>query len=372
MTLNRCSCCVMPDTRPSVPFVDGVCQACINARNRPTIDWDARWQDLLALLDRHDGCVIVPSSGGKDSSYIALRLKELGCDVTAVTATTCYPTPVGRANLDNLARHVRTIEVTPNRSVRAKLCRLGMEMVGDASWPQHASIWAIPFRMAVATKTPLLVWGENSQDAYGGPQGSEQARQMTRRWCAEHGGLNGLRAADFEGMLGITERDLIDYQLPADDELQAAGVEAHFLGAYERWDSRRNAEVAQKHGMQVYYGQRGPTAPCNANWFDFENLDCFVTSWHDHAMYRKFGFGRGCVQVSIDVREGRVTRDHALWFVRHFDGGFPEEYAGVHMDEVLNWMGIDRVQLMTAFEKFTDHSLFIGERNRRPILKEFA
>jgi N-acetyl sugar amidotransferase len=365
MSLIRCKTCVMPSTRPDVPFVDGECQACINARSRPQIDWDARWKELLALLDRHDGRVIVPSSGGKDSTYIAMRLKELGCDVTAVTATTCYLTPIGRANLDNLARHVRTIEVTPNRSVRAKLCRLGMEMVGDASWPQHASIWAIPFRMAVALKTPLLMWGENSQDAYGGPQGAEQARQMTRRWCAEFGGLNGLRAADFEGVDGLTERDLQDYQLPSDAELQAAGVEGHFLGAYELWSSRRNAALAMSVGMRA-------ELPCRANWWSFENLDCFITAWHDHGMYRKFGFGRGCVQISIDVREGRMEREAAMHWVRHFDGLFPEEYAGVKWDEALEWIGMDRVQLMAAFDKFTDQSLFAREENRRPILKEFA
>lgn len=365
MTLLRCRTCVMPNTRPDVPFVDGECRACINARNRPAIEWDERWKELLALLDRHDGRVIVPSSGGKDSTYIALRLKGLGCDVTAVTATTCYLTPIGRANIDNLARHVRTIEVTPNRSVRAKLCRLGMEMVGDASWPQHASIWAIPFRMAVATKTPLLVWGENSQDAYGGPQGSERAKQMTRRWCAEFGGLNGLRAADFVDVDGISESDMRDYQLPPDSDLQAAGVEAHFLSAYERWDSQRNAKFSIDHGMSA-------ELPAPANWWQFENLDCFVTAWHDHGMYRKFGFGRGCVQVSIDAREGRLTREQAMNFVRRYDGRFPVEYAGVHMDEVLNWMGMSRVQLMAAFDKFTDWNLFDHVEDGRPILKEFA
>lgn len=362
----------MPSSRPDTPFTDGECQACINYRNRPAIDWGERRAQLLQLLDRHDGRVLVPSSGGKDSTYIALRLKELGCDVTAVTATTCYLTPVGRANLNNLARHVRTIEVTPNRAVRAKLCRLGMELVGDASWPQHASIWAIPFRMAVALKTPLLVWGENSQDAYGGPPGTEQAKQMTRRWCSEFGGLNGLRAADFEGMLGITEHDLQDYQLPSDADLSAVGVEAHFLGAYEQWDSRRNASVAMDAGMQVYCNDRGPAPPCDANWWTFENVDCFITSWHDHAMYRKFGFGRGCVQASIDVRAGLVSREQGMNFVRHFDGVFPEQYAGVTWDEALEWIGMTRVQLMAAFDKFTDPSLFAREENRRPILKEFA
>lgn len=361
----RCRTCVMPNTRPDTPFIDGECSACLNHNKRPAVDWDARHGELMALLDRHDGRVIVPSSGGKDSSYIALTLKGLGCDVTAVTATTCYLTPVGRQNLDNLAKHVRTIEVTPNRSVRAKLNRLGLEMVGDASWPQHASIWAIPFHMAIATNTPLLMWGENSQDAYGGPPGTETAKQMTRRWCAEFGGMNGLRAADLDGVQGITERDIADYQLPADAELKDAGVEAHFLGAYQRWDSRRNAYFSASRGMKTEY-------PCAANLWDFENLDCFVTGWHDHGMYRKFGFGRGCVQASIDIRYGLITREWALDWVRKHDGMFPEQYAGVTTEQGLDWIGMTRPELMEAFDKFTDWSLFDRVDNGRPILKEFA
>lgn len=360
----RCSRCVMPNTRPDVPFVDGVCGACINHDKRPLIDWEARHKELLALLDRHDGRVIVPSSGGKDSTYIALTLKALGADVTAVTASTCMLTPIGRANIDNLARHVRTIEVTPNTGVRAKLNRLGLELVGDVSWPQHASIWSIPFRMAVALKTPLLMWGENSQDAYGGPPGAEDARQMTRRWCSEFGGLNGLRADDFVGMSGIAESDMQDYRLPSDDELTAAGVEGHFLGAYERWDSRRNAEFAERHGMQTML-------PCEANWWRFENLDCFMTGWHDVGMYRKFGFGRGCAQISIDIREGRIERDYALAWVKENDGKFPDTYCGVTTDEALERIGMTREQLCAAFDKFTDWSLFDGtDINNRPLLKE--
>lgn len=363
--MTRCKLCVMPDTRPSVPFANGICSACVNHSRRPEVDWDARWVELLALLDRHDGRVIVPSSAGKDSTYIALTLKSLGADVTAITATTCYLTPLGRANLDNLAKHVRTIEVTPNMSVRAKLNRKGLELVGDASWAQHASIWAIPFRMAIATKTPLLMWGENSQDAYGGPVGSEDARRMTRRWCSEYGGMNGLRASDFVGVDGITERDMRDYQFPSDLELESAGIEAHFLGAYQSWDSRRNAAFSIAHGLHA-------ELPCEANWWDFENLDCFMTAWHDVGMYRKFGYGRGCAQISIDIRNGLATRDGALSWVRAHDGIFPETYAGVTTEEGLDRIDMTRAELMSLFDQFTEWSLFDHVEECRPILKEFA
>jgi hypothetical protein len=66
---------------------------------------------------------------------------------------------------------------------------------------------------------------------------------MTRRWVSEFGGFLGLRPADFVGMEGITERDMADYMprpRPA-----GTSIEAHFLGQYLPWDSRRNAEVAR-------------------------------------------------------------------------------------------------------------------------------
>lgn len=363
--MKRCLVCVMPDTRPDVPFIDGVCAACRNHSRRSEIDWDARWKELIQLLDVHYGRVIVPSSGGKDSSYIALTLKSLGAEVTAITATTCYLTPLGRANLNNLARHVRAIEVTPNMSIRAKLNRMGLETVGDASWAQHASIWAVPFKMAGALKIPLIMWGENSQDAYGGPIGSEHAKQMTRRWCSEYGGLNGLRASDFVGKDGITWRDMLDYQFPNDSDLSAAGIEGHFLGAYQAWDSQRNADIAKLHGLHTQL-------PCDANWWDFENLDCFMTAWHDVGMYRKFGFGRGCAQISVDVRHGRVSREAALAWVLEHDGLFPETYAGVTTEQGLHRLGMTRSELISAFDKFTNWALFDGIKDHRPLLKEFC
>jgi hypothetical protein len=219
--------------------------------------------------------------------------------------------------------------------------------------------------MAVALQTPLIMWGENSQDAYGGPAGSESAKQMTRRWCAEFGGLNGMRASDFVGLDGIREEDMADYQLPTDAQMVAVGVEGHFLGAYEQWSSRRNAQVALENGMQTML-------PCPANWWSFENLDCFATAWHDAGMYRKFGFGRGCCQISVDVRDGRIDRADALEWVRHHDGLFPESYCGVTLGEALGAIGMTRHRLMELMDRFTNWALFDRVEAGRPILKEFA
>ncbi len=328
-----CKTCCMPNTRPDTPFIDGECAACVNHRNRPTIDWDSRKAELMQLLDRHDGRCIVPSSGGKDSTYQVMTLLGLGADVTIVTARTCHLTSIGRANIDNLARHARTVEVLPNRTVRAKLNRLSLELVGDISWPEHCAIFTTPFNVAAELGIPLIFYGENPQNQWGGPVGSEEARQMTLRWRSEFGGFLGLRPGDFVGMEGITDRDMADYII----HNPTYPVEAHFLGQYVSWDSRRNFEVAMDAGMKVLLNQ----PPTRANFWSFENLDNAQTGIHDYFMYLKYGFGRGCQQISLDVRGGLFERDYAIQWVEQNDGAFPMDYMGISIYEVLDRIGME-------------------------------
>lgn len=365
--MKRCRLCCTPTARPDTAFVGGICSACINHERRPTIDWAAREEELVAILKASKNgtgydCV-VPSSAGKDSVYQTLKVIELGFRPLVVTAATCMLTDVGRANIDNLARYATTIEVTPNRKVRAKLNRIALDLVGDCSWPEHASIFSTPFRIAADLGIPTILYGENPQFCYGSPPGHEDARTMTRRWVGEHAGLLGLRSSDFVGLDGITEADMKNYALPSDDKLSK--VTAHWLGQYEEWDSYRNARVAKEHGMI----QRLPTP---ANWWISENQDGVLVGLHDHGMYRKYGQGRLCAQISIDIRYGKISRKEAMQIVEDRDGLFPETYMGVPLEAVLDHLSMTRKQLMSALDKHTNWDLFSHVEGGRPILKEFA
>lgn len=351
----RCRTCCYPNTKPDIYFDEtGQCSACISYFNRPNIDYEARNKKLIELLDKYDGRVIVPSSGGKDSTYIALRLKQIGADVTAVTATTCHLTDVGRRNIDNLSQYVRTIEITPNMQVRAKLNKLSFEMVGDAAWPEHASIHRIPFRVARDTKHHLLMYGECGPSTYGGPAGTEDIQIMSQRFVSEFGGFLGLRPVDFVGMDGITERDMLDYQSPDDNALAEHNITAYFLGWFEPWDSHRNAKFAAEHGMIQ-------KLPCSANWWEAENQDnAQCGPLHDYPMFRKYGYGRGCAQISADVRAGLVPRDVALKWIEEHDGVLDEQYMGVQLDDILDRINLTRSRFFEVMDRFTDHDLFLN------------
>lgn len=340
-----CSMCLMPSTRPDTEFREGVCSACLAYEKRKDIDWEARKEQLEDLLDEHHGECIVPSSGGKDSHWQALMLKELGAHVTAVTATTCHLTPIGRRNLDNLAWHVPTIEVTPNKQVRATLNRLALRLLGDISWPEHVLIHTVPWQIAIDTRHTLIFYGENPLNSYGGPLDLIEEQRMTRRWTQEFGGFLGMRGEDFVGMEGIRHVDMEPYVGMSDKTVREKAIDVFFLGQFLPWDSHRNAAVACANGFEA-------SAPTPFAWWAFENLDNAQTGIHDLLMEVKYGYPRAAPQLSVDIRMGRLTRDVAQGYLEQRVGHFPEVYAGVGIDEVLDRIDMTREEFDTIVEEW--------------------
>ena len=238
--IKYCSRCVMPETKPDL-YIDshGICSACRSFEQRKSVDWGARKEDLLSILDRYRcrdasnyDCV-VPVSGGKDSYFQVIRMLELGMNPLCVTASTDKLSDIGRRNIENLKKlGVDYIEVTPNPVVRRRINRLALTQVGDISWPEHVCIFTIPVRIAVQFNIPLIIWGENSQNEYGGPAAAAEESVLTRRWLEEFGGLLGLRVSDLIDQEDIKARDLVQYTFPLDTELKAVGVTGIFLGYY--------------------------------------------------------------------------------------------------------------------------------------------
>lgn len=369
-TVIRCTRCCIPDTRPDTYFDDaGVCSACLTAERaqqaNAAADWGARKRKLADLLETHGSRVtgaefdcIVPSSGGKDSTAQVVALRDLGAKVLVVTATTCHLTRLGRANIDNLARLATTIEVTPDRSVRAKLNRLGLRIVGDISWPEHVSIFTTPFKVAAMLGIPLIFYGENPQAAYGGPPGTDEALTMTRRWVSEFGGFNGLRPQDMIGQDGITAADMAPYMLTnAERDWCTTQAQAHFLGQYLGWDSHANALTACRNGFTFHI-------PSRANYWPHENLDNAQTGIHDHMMFRKYGYGRACAQVSVDVRNGVMGREQAMQIVLERDGILPMVYADVPLSVALDRISMTFDELAAVMDDFTSWEAVVASRTK--------
>jgi N-acetyl sugar amidotransferase len=363
--LQYCTRCVLPDSKPDLVLDDeGVCSACRYFELRADINWRQREQELLAIADRYQSkneggwdC-IVPVSGGKDSTFQVVQLKRLGLNPLCVTASTCDLSDVGRANIQNIkSLGVDLIEFSPNPKVRSVLNRIGLREVGDIAWPEHVGIFTIPVRVAVAYRTPLIVWGENSQHEYGGPAAAADNQTLDRRWLEEFGGLLGLRVSDLIGMDGLRERDLVPYRYPTDEQLAAVGVTGIFLGYFVPWDGYTNALVAKAHGFRTL------GYPVEGSLVDYENLDNLQHGVHDYLKFLKFGYGRASDQASVHIRRGRLARDLAIDLVREMEGKFPWSYLGVALEDVLSRIDVTVQDFMAICDRFTNQRLFKRDQN---------
>ncbi|MBD8552713.1 N-acetyl sugar amidotransferase [Sphingomonas sp. CFBP 8764] len=358
--MTYCKRCVMPDTKPDLHLdAEGICNACRSYEGRKEIDWDQRAIELEQVLEkyRHRGgdnwdC-IVPVSGGKDSTYQVVRMLQFGLNPLCVTSTTCDLTTIGRKNIENLKRlGVDYIEFSPNPLVRAKLNRIGLMQVGDISWAEHVGIFTIPVRAAVQFNVPLIVWGENSQNEYGGPAAAAGNNVLNRRWLEEFGGLLGLRVTDMVGQEDIEAKHLISYTYPTDAELARVGVTGLFLGHYIPWDGLSNTLISVANGFTSY------EKAAEGSLVNYENLDNYQTGIHDYFKYIKFGFGRATDHACLHIRRGRMTRQDGLDAVKRLDGRFPWEYLGKSLADVLEPLEISVDEFIRICDNFTNKRIF--------------
>jgi N-acetyl sugar amidotransferase len=358
--IKYCRTCLFPNTKPDLFFDDsGECNACSNYKNRAEINWQERLEQLKKILDKYkseDGkkwdCII-PVSGGKDSTYQVVQMLELGMNPLCVTATTCHLSDLGRENIENIKNlGVDYIEMSPNPVVRRKLNRIGLTQVGDISWPEHVGIFTIPVRAAVMFNVPLIIWGENPQNEYGGPAAATKSNILDRRWLEEFGGLLGLRVSDLPGLEDIKQSDLIPYHYPEQKDLNRVGVTGLFLGYFIPWDGNSNALIAQAHGF------KSKQKIVEGSIVNYENLDNYQTGIHDYFKYLKFGFGRTTDILNMFIRRGRISRSHALELVKVHDGAYPKTCLDKPLKEILEPLNIEIDEFNNICDKFTNKKIF--------------
>jgi len=358
--LKYCTKCVMPDTKPELTFdEEGVCNACrAHERKSDSINWKAREDEFMALVDankKNDGYdILIPVSGGKDSTYQVIKALELGLKPLCVCFEPTIPTPIGKENLQNLQDlGVDLILVKKDPKVYKSMVIEGFKTLGDNEWPDHVGIFTVPAHFAVKFNIPLLLWGENSQFEYGGPAASQENKHLNRRWLEEFGGLLGYRVEDMIGVEGITQKDLYLYTYPSDEEIERVGVTGLFLGHYFSWDTRRQTEVSSAHGF------KSASRHIETTYTNFENLDCYSMTIHDYLKYVKYGFGRATDHACLDVRNGDISREEALRLVTRYDGRYPHEAVA----EFCNYTQMSREEFDETVDMFTNRKIFLQDEN---------
>ena len=366
--MNYCKRCIMPDTRPD-QYLDnkGVCNACLSFEFQNKIDWDQRKSELLKIikdknLDKNKWNCVVPGSGGKDSTYQIIRAKELGLNPVFVTASTCDLSEVGRKNLENIKNiGFDVIEISNKAKVRARINKIGLELLGDISWPEHVSIFTAPVKFALAYDIPLILWGENPQIEYGGPEGSLNNSILDQKWMDEFGGLIGFRVSDLIENHGFKKHELEYYKYPQEDALKDKSILGIFLGYYERWDGIRNYEVSKKNGFLAYEPE------LEGCYFNFEKIDNHQHGIHDYFKYLKFGFARATDQLCYMIRRDKISRPEGIKLAQKLEGKFPKSYMGKSLKDILSKIGVSENKFLEICDNFTNKKIFKTDQSGKLI-----
>lgn len=362
--LRWCSQCLAMSTRPRISFDDqGLCNACVWAKKKQSLDWVDRESKLEKLLGAHrrsDGrfdCV-VPVSGGKDGSYVAHTLKtKWGMNPLSVTIKPPLPTELGEANLQAfIASGFPHIAISPDPEAMRTLNKRGLIDMGFPYYGWLVAITAAPVEIAARFGIDLLFYGEDGEVEYGGSTETDTDPEIRveymKRVYLEAGYEKVMTSA------GLSAAQMQFFSFP-DDDLLARGALKRFNWSYfENWDPYRNYLVAKE-----FCGLKEAEQSNAGTFTNFAQNDQFLYALHTYLMYLKFGFGRANQDASIEVRRGAMDRDQAVELVRIYDGQYPDEFEGIYLD----YFEMTAEQFHEVLNRWTNTQLFdVGERTRSP------
>jgi N-acetyl sugar amidotransferase len=346
--LKWCAECVLPDTRPNLRIeADGRCNACHAHESKPAVDWALRERAFRAVVENarrnasgYD-CVI-PVSGGKDSTWQTVKCLEYGLRPLAVTWRPPGRTEVGGQNLENLMTlGVDHIDYRINPEVEARFMLRTFEAAGSTAIPMHLALFNIPLLIAVRFHIPLVVWGENSAFEYGSAQDAHMGFKLDAAWLQTYGVTQGTTAGDWIGA-GLTRSELAAYFGPSAAELDRAKVNAMFLGYYFRWDPEATRAVAEAHGFKAN------SDGARAGYYDFADIDDDFISLHHWMKWYKFGFTRAFDNLSLEIRNRRMTRARAVDILRERGDDTPRG----DIEKFCGFAGISIERFFAAAERF--------------------
>lgn len=355
-----CKKCVISNQRPRIVFDDeGICSACRYFEYKLNIDWQKREQELLILLDKHRSnnetydCVI-PSSGGKDSAFVAHELKtKYGMNPLTVTWSPLKYTDIGWKNLNSFNNSgFDVILGMPQGNTKRKLCREALIEMGD---PFQGFIYGqvlFPVTIAIRFNIKLIFRGENAEAEYGGSPESWNRKFLT---------LNDFNKIyfsnydlDFWLKRGFSRKDLSFFYPPNTGEIKNKVCDSYFYGYFRNWSNHSNFYYASKNT-----GFEPNNRRTEGTYTKYSSIDDKLDTFHHWFALLKFGHGRCTSNAAREVREGYITRDEAIALVKKYDCEFPNLY----FREFLEFVNLSENEFFLIADKWRNKNLWIMKGN---------
>ena len=306
----------------------GICSACDFNSDKKKINWKEREAKLFELLSPYrsnDGSydVLVPSSGGKDSSFAAHLLKhKYEMNPLAVTWAPNIFTKAGWDNFNNLTRvgGIDSFLYTPNGKLHSYLTKLAFENLGHPFQPFIHGQKIIGPKIANKLGIKLIMYGEN-QAEYGNPLEENKNPFMKPDFFTIEDPLEMILGGEkVEKIIDSTDfnfNDFTSYIPPTLKEIEASNIKVTFLGYFEKWDPQ-----------ECYYysvdntGFQANPVRTEGTYSKYSSIDDKIDPFHYLTTLIKFGIGRCTYDAAQEVRNDKITREEAAYLVDKYDMEF--------------------------------------------------
>jgi len=356
--MKYCNNCVLPDSRPNISIMsDGKCTACHNHANKKKINWKNKKKEFDRIVKKikkrnilYD--CLIPVSGGKDSTWQVLKILSYGLNPLTFTYKPILRTKIGQDNLNNLKKiGVDHIDFTINQKAEKKFIKKAFFKFGAVALPMHMAMWNISYNLAKSFSIPYIIWGENSANEYGGSKNDQKLKNLNKKWIKKYGINFNTSSKDWVDK-DLTLKELAPYTKLKSSKKNSLDPISIFLGDYFNWDPLKTFKIAKKYGFKQNF--KGP----KTGIYKYADIDDDLISIHHYLKIYKFGFSRDYDNLSLEIRNNRLSRKQAIKLVKR--NAFKTPYQDIK--KFCNLIGINKKKFFLICEKFRNKKIWYKEK----------
>lgn len=298
-----CTRCVMDTTDPDIAFDDaGVCSHCLNFDSstrhhwHPNEEgarlWAAKMEDIRAAGKGKEYDCIIGLSGGVDSSYLALKLKDWKLRPLVVHVDGGWNSELATANIESLVKHCGfdlhtvVIDWPEMRDLQLTYLKAG---IANQDVPQDHAFFANLYKFAIQNDIKYILSGGNiateaiSADA----------------WASSAMDAISLKAIHKRfGTVPLKTYETISFFQYYFSFPFLRGLRTLRPLNYMPYDKEAAIEELQKIGWKSYGRKHGESR--------------FTKLYQNYYLPEKFGYDKRKIHLSSLIVSGQMTRDEAL------------------------------------------------------------
>ena len=357
--LYYCKECVLPNTKPYIKFSQNICSACSfhkkknSLKRKKGIDWNKRKKEFLKLIKdikkknspTFDVCV--PVSGGKDSITQVSYLLNKGLRILCINIDYGIKTKIGEENLNCIPKMgASLISYRPNIVVQKKIIKKSFEDFGDPDLMSHCLLHALPIRIAINFKIPMVFLGENAAYEYSGENDLDE-KKMSKKWFNHYASNSGLSPKKFAKIYNIPYKTMKVYDLPSNKDLRK--TTAVFCSYFFKWSSEKNLIRAKKFGFKTLNKAHEGT------YRNYVGIDEKINRIHQYIKLLKFGYGRATDHACEDIRNRKISRKQGIQLVKKYDRVKLSDY---YVNDFIKFLNIKKTKFYKILDKYTNKKIW--------------